>query len=281
MKFDQFLEKQLQDILFVYKALFKKTFSVTIILSFVCLLFIAALHIASEPGSGAAGSKISLLSYIWYRYSTVNSYELVDMSKSVLLFVTSFFSIAISRKLIRNKENLHVKLGSFFDEMQPGDFGFLLLALLACLVVDYILYQLNTSAMANIRNQLLGQWVYYQLHFLRVYFPLFIFSYVSRLTLTNNKTAITLKECLYLLISFWLINEVAFDFTLFVRAHVFQLVLIPVPVESQFFVESVLAIPLIAVLFLGYHSVMTNAVLILQHDTGPELFCNEETASSV
>ncbi|OQP62864.1 hypothetical protein A3860_26500 [Niastella vici] len=83
------------------------------------------------------------------------------------------------------------------------------------------------------------------------------------------------------IISFWLINELAFEFTLFIRGHVFQLLLIPVPEESQFFVESVLALPLIAVYFLGYHAAMTNAVLIFQQNAEPGLFADEQTAASV
>jgi hypothetical protein len=280
MKLDQFLGKQLQDVLTVYKTLFKKTFGITIILSFLCLLFIAALHIYCADAENT-GAKTSLLSYLWYRYSSANSYNLVDMSKSVFLFVISFFSIAISRKLIRDKENMNVKLGSFFDEMRPTDFGFLLMALIACLVIDYLLHQLGTLALANILNQPFGQWVYYQLYYLRIYLPLFIFSYTSRLALTNSRSVFTLKECLFLFISFWLINEVAFEFTLFMRGHVFQLLLIPVPEESKFFVESVFALPLIAVLFLGYHCAMTNAVLIFQSNAESDLFSEKETAGSI
>ena len=278
MKLDQFLEKQLQDVLIVYKTLFKKTFSVTIILSFVCLLFIAVLHIANGPGRDDIGGNISLLSYIWYRYSSANSYNLVDMSKSVFLFVVSFFSIAISRKLIRDKENMNVKLGAFFDELRPNDFGFLLLALVACLVIDYVLYQLSMFAIDNTPNRALGHWLFYLLHSLRIFLPLLIFSFTNRRALTSNRTAFTFKECLFVFISCWLINEVLFEFTLFVRPLIFQLIMIPVPEESHFFVESILAIPLIAVYFLAYHSAMTNAVLIFQSNAEPELFADEQVA---
>jgi len=281
MKLDQFLGKQLQDTVTVYKTLFKKTFNVTIILSFLCLLFITALQIVSATDANDLESKFSILNYLWYRYSTADYYKLVDLSKSVFLFVVSFFSIAISRKLTRDKENMNVKLGSFFDEMRPTDFGFLLLALAACLVIDYLLYQLATYVMTNSRNQFLGQWIYYQVHFLRIYLPLFTFSYVNKLVLTSNRSAFTLQECLFLLISCWLINEVAFEFTLFIRSHVFQLIMIPVPGTSKFLLESVLALPLIAAYFLGYHSAMTNAVLIFQQNGEPELFTDEQTATSV
>lgn len=111
--------------------------------------------------------------------------------------------------------------------------------------------------------------------------PLFIFSYISRLALTNNRSAFTLKECLFLLISCWLINEVAFEFTLFIRSHIFHLIMIPVPGTSKFLLESILALPLLAVYFLGYHSATTNAVLIFKHDAEPELFTEEQSATSI
>ena len=280
MKLDQFLGKQLQDIIVVYKTFFKKTFNVTIILSLVCLLFIAVLHIYIGYNS-ESGGKISLLSYIWFQFSTSDGYKPVDMSKSVLLFVFTFFSIALSRKIYRDKENINVSLGSFFDEMKPNDFVSLFLALVACLVVDYVVYQMNSFAMNNIRNARIGEWVYYQLHFLRIYVPLFIFAFTSRLALSSNKSVYKLKEWLLLLVSFWILNVLAYEFSLFVKSHVLQLLLAPVPVEMQFFVESALSLPLIATLFLGYHSVITNSDLILQSDEAAEQLFNEETAASV
>ena len=279
MKFDQFLGKQLQDVITVYKSFFKKTFNITIILSLVCLLFIAVLHIYT--GYNESGGKISLLSYIWFQFSTADGYKPVDMSKSVLLFVISFFSIALSRKIYRDKENINVSMGSFFDEMKPNDFVSLFLALVACLVVDYVVYQVNSFALSNIRNAHIGEWVYYILHFLRVYAPLFIFAYTSRVALSSNKSVYKVKEWLFLLVSFWILNTLAYEFSLFIKSHVLQLLLAPVPVEMLFFVESALSLPLIAVLFLGYHSVITNSGLILQSDEAAEQLFNEETAASV
>ena len=280
MKFDQFLGTQLQDVISVYKSFFKKTFNVTIILSLVCLLFIAVLHIYTGYNA-ESGGKISLLSYIWFQFSTADGYRPVDMSKSVLLFVVSFFSIALSRKIYRDKENINVSMGSFFDEMKPNDFAGLFLALVACLVVDYVIYQVNSLALNNIRNTRIGEWVYYLLHFLRIYVPLFIFAFTSRLALSGNKSVYMLKEWLFLLVSFWILNTLAYEFSLFVKSHVLQLLLAPVPVEMQFFIESTLSLPLIAVLFLGYHSVITNSGLILQSNEAAEQLFNEETAAIV
>jgi hypothetical protein len=280
MKLDQFLGRQLQDLIIVYKTLFRKTFGVTVILSFVCLLLIAVLHIYTGYNA-ESGGKISLLSYLWFQFSTSDGYKLVDMSKSVLLFVISFFSIALSRKIYRDKENINAGIGSFFDEMKPNDFVSLLLALVACLVVDYLVYQVNSYALSNIRNARIGEWVYYQLHFLRIYVPLLIFSFTSRLALSSNKSLFKLKECLFLLVSFWILNTLAYEFSLFVKSHVLQLLLAPVPVGMQLLVESALSLPLIAVLFLGYHSVITNSGLILQSDEAAEQLFNEEMVTSV
>ena len=259
MSFDLFLEKQLQDFVTVYKTLFKKTFGVTIILSFLCLLFILALHLYGGP-EVAPGKSLS--SYIWYRFSVSAGYQFVDMSKSILLFVISFFSIALSRKVIRDGENLNVQFGSFFDEMKPGDFGFLFLALVGCLVIDYLLCQVDTYVYTSMSNKAFSPWIFSQTHFLRIYLPLLLFSYVNKLALTKNKSFFTLKKCLFLLTALWLFNEMAYEFALFVRGHIFALVMAPFPAGTLFFVESMLELPLIAVLFLGYHSAITNAALI-------------------
>jgi hypothetical protein len=156
-------------------------------------------------------------------------------------------------------------VGSFFDEIKPKDIGYLFMALIACLVIDYLLYQLGTYAVA-VHNNAIGQWVYYQVHFLRIFLPLLLFSFTSRLALTNNKFTVTVKECLFALIALWIFNELAYEFSLFIRSHVLFLLLAPFPNDKYFFVESILSIPLIALLFLGYHSVITNSMLILQHD---------------
>jgi len=53
---------------------------------------------------------------------------------------------------------------------------------------------------------------------------------------------------------------------IFAGILIFLLLLAPFPDDNFFFIESILAIPLIAVLFLGYHSVITNSMGILQND---------------
>jgi hypothetical protein len=269
MPLDQFLKKQLLDLISVYQTLFKKTFGITVLLSFLGLLFITTIHIYSGSGTDTTGNNMSVLNYLWYRYSTANSYSLIDMSKSVLLFVISFFSIALSRKVARDKDALSMQLGSFFDVLKPKDVGYLFMALVACLVIDYLLYQLGTYAVAGIHNNVIGQWVYYQVHFLRIFLPLLLFSFISRLALTNSKFTLTVKECLFALIALWIFNELAYEFSLFIRSHVLFLLLAPFPNDKYFFVESILSIPLIALLFLGYHSVITNSMLILQHGAEP------------
>jgi hypothetical protein len=265
MTLGQFLKKQLPDVVSVYQALFKKTFGITVLLSFVCLLVIAAIHISTGAEAEPIG-KMSMLNYLWYRYSTANSYSLIDMSKSVYLFIICFFSIALTRKALNDKDAGSIPTGSFFNEIKPTDLGFLFGALAACLVVDYLLYQLGSYAVPNIHNYSAGQWVNLMVHFLRIFLPLLLFAFASRLALTNGKLGLTVNECLFILISLWIFNELAYEFSIFVRSHILLLILAPFPDDKYFFVESILTIPLIAVLFLGYHSVITNSMGILQSE---------------
>lgn len=265
MTLDKFLGKQLECFVFVSKTLFKKTIGLTIILSFICLLFIAVLYIGSGFSSDTRDGEMGLLSYVWYRYSSDGAYKLVDLSKSVVLFVISFFSIALSRKIIRDKEHLNARLDSFFNEMQPRDLKYLLAALAACLVIDYGLHQLGVYLLANISDQFLAQLTYSLLHIPRIFIPLLIFSYAGRLVLRENISVLTLRECLFLLISLWLFNEAAYEFAFYIYDNVFRLILILVPDEKEFFVESILAIPLLVILFWGYAAI-TTSVLISRND---------------
>lgn len=265
MTLDQFLKKQLSDVVSVYQASFKKMFGITVLLSFVFLLIIAAIQISNRSDADLTG-KMSTLNFLWYRYSTANSYKLIDMSKSVLLFIITFFSIALTRKAGSDKNAPGKPIGAFFDGIKPTDLGYLLGALAACLVIDYLLYQLDSLAVANIHNSVAGQWVSLMVHFLRIFLPLLLFSFTSRLALTNGKLGLTIKECLFLLISLWIFNELAYEFSLFIQSHIFLLLIAPFPPDKYNFVDSILAIPLIAGLFLGYHAAITNSMLILQNE---------------
>jgi len=68
----------------------------------------------------------------------------------------------------------------------------------------------------------------------------------------------TAKHIGFLLISLWLFNELAYEFIMMVRPLVFSLIMITLkPLNFRYVVESVLGIPLIGFLFLGYYCAMT------------------------
>jgi hypothetical protein len=133
-------------------------------------------------------------------------------------------------------------------------------------VVDYLLHQIRAFASSAIYNQSLNEWVYTQIHFLRIFIPLLLFTYSNRLILTGRNPGISIRECLFTLITLWMFNELAYEFYLFIKAHVFQLLLTSVPNGSKFFAASILELPILALLFLGYHSAITNSLIILKND---------------
>ena len=60
-----------------------------------------------------------------------------------------------------------------------------------------------------------------------------------------------------LLIAFWSFNELSYEIFLFVRLHIFDLILIPFSDQNSYIVESLLGIFLMAIFFIGYFVAMT------------------------
>ncbi|HSY77554.1 MAG TPA: hypothetical protein VK890_11890, partial [Bacteroidia bacterium] len=90
-----------------------------------------------------------------------------------------------------------------------------------------------------------------------------IFSFALYKRSAGHSSEFGWKNLLFLLASLWLFNEFGYELILLARIHVFKLMLIPTEGNSTFIVESLLVIPVMALLFLGYHSAMYTSLTLL------------------
>jgi hypothetical protein len=118
------------------------------------------------------------------------------------------------------------------------------------------------SAKSN-GGSLSDKWISGMLFLLRMYIPLMAFSIANAKALGLKQIRVTLKNILFLFASLWLFNEFAYEISLFVRNHFFDLALIPVPAEKQYAAESILGLVLVSFYFLGFHVTMTNSMILL------------------
>jgi hypothetical protein len=269
MTFTQYLKSQLVDFVDTYKKFYTKTLSTTIVFTLITFVLIALLLHFSIFDKTSSKRHMSLLSYFFVRYSEGETYSIVDLSKTVFILMVSVFSLSFTRLKNEKPETAEFNFFDFFKKIKPEDLGYLLIALIISIPADYLLFKLDDTATPIYRVSLSGKWIHSMLFFLRIYIPLIAFSVANYNTLTNKKIRLTFKKLLSLFIILWLFNEFAFEISSFVRAHIFELLLLPFPEDKHYLIESILGVPLISFYFLGYYSAMVHSMKLL-YDTPEE-----------
>jgi hypothetical protein len=261
MKLTVYLKKQLNDFVEVYEKYLVRTSGITLALTLICFVIIALLLRFSEFSPSATSKQFSLLSYFFYRYSLGDIYSIVDLSKTVLIFFVSIFSLGLTRINMGDKESTELKIGDFFRQIFPRDLLYLSGVLVLCSIIDYGLFKLDMLIWSNIN---LGLDYFHGLLFLcRVYIPLVLFGLIIYMLGNNRKPYIDLKKIFFFVISLWLFNEFAYEFSIIVRNQLLGFVLLPINSEKHFFIESFMGIFLIAFYFVGYHSAMSTSLKFL------------------
>lgn len=266
MTFTNYLKAQLTDFVDTYKKYYLKTNATTVVFTLVTFVFIALLFHFSVFDKTGTKRNISLLSYFFVRYSFADTYSIVDLSKTVFIFFVSLFSISLIRQERNELETSNYNFSNFLLNLKANDFLYLFVVLAISAIVDYILVQLDVLSLENFRGSATDRWIHGILFLLRVYVPLILFSFVNYKIVTGKKRNLNFKKFIWLFITLWLFNEFAYEVSLFIRGHIFELILLPFPFESQYFIESILGVPLVSFYFLGYHSAMTNSMLLLDGD---------------
>jgi hypothetical protein len=261
MKFSESLKRQFVDFVEVYRNYFGRTLAITFACSVLCIVSVAIFLRFSDFDLSNKTKQISLLSYFFRFYSRGDTYSLVDLTKSVFIFFVAIFSVSLIRIEITGDKRKEISLGAFIKNITLKDFASLIGVLLVVSLIDFALVKISgllSSDTTIVPSNRLFNGVLYEL---RVYIPLILFSLTIYALTTQQKVQLSLKRILVLLISLWVLNVIAYEFTAWIRAYVFGLILLPFSdTERFYFLESFLGIPLITIYFLGYYSAMTNAL---------------------
>jgi len=266
MTFTNYLKAQLTDFVHTYKKYYLKTNGTTIVFTLVTFVFIALLFHFSVFDKTSTKKNISLLSYFFVRYSVGATYSIVDLSKTIFIFFVSLFSISLIRQERNKLETSNLNFSDFLKNIKGNDLLYLFIVLVISVIADYFLFKLDDLSAKNYGGSPSDRWIHGMLFLLRVYIPLILFSFINYKILTGKKRNFNFQRFIWLFVALWLFNEFAYELSLFVRAHIFELILLPFPVESQYFIESILGVALISFYFLGYHSAMTNSMNLLNID---------------
>ena len=257
MTLTNYLKEQLLDFVDSYKKYFSQTLYITLILSLVCFAGAVFLLRFSEYDDHTMAKQISILSYFFHRYSNKDSYCLVDLTKTFFVFFVALFSVGLIRQTNGEAENKELKSFQFFNKLYFRDVLLLTAVLFFASALDYAFSSLESYSTTLTISKATGSYIGTLMFHLRIYVPLFLFALSIRYLTNPGKTTLTLKNILFLYISLWLFNEFAFEISVWVRYHLFNLILLPIEDPNKFYLyESILGIPLIAFFFLGYHSAM-------------------------
>jgi len=266
MTFTNYLKTQLTDFVDTYKKYYLKTNGTTVVFTLVTFVFIALLFHFSIFDKTNTKRNISLLSYFFVRYSFADTYSIVDISKTVFIFFVSLFSVSLIRQERNKLEMSNFNFPSFLKNIKGNDFLYLFFVLVISVIANYLLVKLDVLSLENFGVSPADRWIHGILFLLRVYVPLILFSFVNYKILTGKKRNLNFQKFIWLFIALWLFNEFAYELSLFIRGHIFELILLPFPADTQYFIESILGVPLISFYFLGYHAAMTNSMLLLNFD---------------
>lgn len=270
MSFPDFLKAQFTDAIDNYKKHFGRTFGVAISFTIICFIGSAILFRFSDFDKEVTTKQISLLSYFFNRYSKFKTYSLVDLTKTMFIFFIAVFSVGMSR-ITRNETEVKELSFIHLSRVITGRDVIILSSMLVLTsILDFVLVKFQSFLLFNFQMINLLLYLSNTIYHIRIYLPLILFS-LTILYLTKEQVSkLSSKRILFLYISLWICNEMAYEFFGWVRIHVFELILLPFrDSENSYLIESILGIPLVALLFLGYYSAMTTSLRLTESKSLP------------
>ena len=245
MKFYIFLKKLLAQFVDDYQKYFAKTFGYAILWTILCFAIGQLLAAYSDYDPNTTIQPLSILSYFSLNFSLNTTYSFVDLFKVIFIFFVSIFSIKLLKK-------------SSFKAIL-----YLTATLIICALLDFSFFKIVGLIRPFIRNNYLFVWSYSILALLRLYVPFILFALAIQLNIA--KLQFSFKTLLFLFISIWLFYEVSYELLRFLRDNVFALILVPFKTKIYSYVmESLLGLPLVAAMFIGYYCAMTAPFNILR-----------------
>lgn len=260
-----YLKAQLTDFVESYQTYFKKTFGATVVFTIICYVIAAFFVRISVFDTTIAEKQISLLSYFFHRYSKGETYSIVDLIKSVFFLFVALFSIGLIRLKDKTLDDIEFSSTKFFRLLELKDVVYVVGMFILTALIDLILFRVEAYSAGDVSNKAFGNYFGGLIFHLRIYIPIILFALTIRVLTLADRTQVTLKRILFLYISIWLYNEFAYEISMWVRAYVFRVILIPFEKSDYFYLlESFIGIPLIAFYFLGYYSAMVTSLMLTE-----------------
>ena len=266
MTFTEFLKSLLIGFVTCYQKNFKRTFSIAILLTVVCIGIWGLLYRYSEFDRLSSKERSELINYFFYRFSKGATYSLIDLSKIVFIFFVSLFSLGLTRSAPDRPAEGKFSFSGFLSKIKIKDLGYLLGTLVITLIIDFLLFEFTELRGRNKHHSALEVYLRDIGFHLRLYVPMILFAMVLSF-ITSGQQKITLKKVFLLYVSLWLFNEFAFEVFSWAASNVLPLVLMPVQHSDRHSLYAIiLGIPLFAFFMLGYHRAMTLPLELTESD---------------
>lgn len=263
MNLASYLKALLSNLIDDYKKLLVRTSGLTLAFTIVCFLIVALLLRYSDFDPSSYKKQLSLLSYFYTSYSTGETYSIVDLTTIVFLFFASLVSIALLRS--DANDNKEFEIFKSVKRIKLNDFLWLGSVFFVSGLFDYLLFRLNNLINDGVENKELAKWMYnFLMYPCRGFIPWMLFSLSIYKVTADVKLNWTFKKVCFVFIAFWIINAFSYELSVYIRVYVLDLLVIPVDLERKFVFESILGIGLIAFNFVGYYSVMTTSLRLLE-----------------
>lgn len=265
MTFTNYLKEQLADFVDSYRKYFRETLGVAITFTSISFVIVALLFRFSEFDPSVISKHVSFLSYFFHRYSKGYTYSIIDLTKTVFIFFVSLYSLGLLRSPGNDPESKERPFKHFFRLIKSKDILFLTMTFIVSSVIDFILFKVDSFSALNTKNKNADIYIHDTCFHLRIYLPLILFALAIRSSTAFERTKLTIKRIFILYISLWLFNEFANEISLWVRSHLFGLILMPFDnPQTYYLIESIIGIPLIAFYFPGYFSAMTTSLKLTE-----------------
>jgi hypothetical protein len=260
MTFANQLKEQLSHFVESYRKYFLKTFVVAMTFTILCYLASAVLLRLDTSDTGI--KLTNLINLIFSRYS-YKSYQLVDLSASFWFFFIALFALLLAKF---NKEDhdeiTEFSFGNFVSRITPPDIGTLLMVLAASCLIDFLFFE-TYSFLAPLSGDALSNYLFHLTFRLRQYIPMILYGLSIQWLLDQNYFKITGRSLLLLFLWLWGFHEMALEFFLFIRDIVLNLLLLHFAnSELLIFYQSLLTIPIVGFLFVGYYAAFTSTLKV-------------------
>ena len=260
MTFSSSLAEVLSELVKNYGKYFKRTIGSTMVFTIFCFVGILFLvQYAQFDIAGNGKQPFSVVAYLFYRFSSFDTYCIADLSKTLFVFFVALFSIGFIRLTSENLAETELSFMHFFRKLTLKDGFVLILILIVSALLDIVLSKLDGILVVNIQNSLFVKYLSHLIFHIRLYLPLILFGLSTYSLTTLSSVRVSFKRIIFLYISVWIFNEFAYETLLWMQYHVFDLILMPLAEKPDrwFVFESFLSIPLVSFYFIGFSSAMT------------------------